>query len=171
MIFEPRSEPPSNPFERTDIVVFMAGITALTAVSVEVVLPAAGVIAQSFGKPASFGALLLGLYLLAYGIGQIFWGLYSDAYGRKKSLVISLSGFLIASIVCATAPTFEVLLVGRFFQGLMAGAPVIARAMVRDVSHGSEAARILTVRRWRARARTRGISATRRAASSTGSCN
>ncbi|PRD43652.1 hypothetical protein C5748_10390 [Phyllobacterium phragmitis] len=134
-----------KPFSRTDMLIYMGGITALAAVTVEVVLPATGVVARHFGKPAASGALLVGVYFLAYGIGQIFWGLYSDAFGRRRALLISLFGFSIASLACALAPSFELLLAARCAQGLMAGAPVIARAMVRDVSSGSEAARVLTM--------------------------
>lgn len=127
------------------MLLFMGGIIGLGAVSVEIMLPAAGVIARSFGHPETQGALLFGVYFLSYGIGQIFWGLYSDAFGRRRSLILSLSGFSIATLACAVAPTFETLLIARFAQGLMAGAPVIARAMVRDVSSGIEAARVLTL--------------------------
>ncbi|MCP3970631.1 MAG: multidrug effflux MFS transporter [Rhodobacteraceae bacterium] len=72
-------------------------------------------------------------------------GLFSDAYGRRLALKISLSGFVLASLACAFAPDFHLLLVARCVQGLMAGAPVVARAMVRDVVSGTEAARLMTL--------------------------
>ncbi|SEO92608.1 MFS transporter, DHA1 family, bicyclomycin/chloramphenicol resistance protein [Salinihabitans flavidus] len=130
---------------RTDTMLFMGGITALSAVSVDIVLPMTGVVARAFGVDESRGALLVGVYFVAYGIGQLFWGLFSDAFGRRFSLLLSLSGFALASLACAFAPSYGFLLTARFVQGLMGGAPVIARAMVRDVASGTDAARMMTV--------------------------
>lgn len=129
---------------RADMILFMGGITALTAVSVDIILPATGLVARSFGVEDKLGALLVGVYFIAYAVGQLFWGLFSDAFGRRRALILSLSGFIVASIACALAPNFGFLIAARLVQGLMGGAPVIARAMVRDVASGSEAARLMT---------------------------
>ncbi|WP_300512745.1 multidrug effflux MFS transporter [Aliiroseovarius sp.] len=131
--------------DRTDTVVFLGGITALTAVSVDIVLPSTGVVARSFGAPEQQGALLVGLYFIAYAVGQLFWGLFSDAFGRRRALLMTLAGFTLASLACAMAASFQGLLIARFIQGLFGASPIIARAMVRDVAHGEEAARIMTV--------------------------
>ena len=130
---------------RTDTLIFMGGITALTAVSVDIILPTTGVVARYFGVDERYGAMLVGIYFIAYAIGQLFWGLFSDAFGRRFALILSLTGFTVASLACALAPTFQVLIVARFLQGLMGGAPIIARAMVRDVAEGTEAARMMTL--------------------------
>lgn len=132
-------------FSRTDTIIFMGGITALTATSIDVVLPAVGVVARTFEEPDSRGALLVGVYLISFAIGQLFWGVFSDAFGRRLALISSLTGFTTASLACALAPDYQFLLYARCAQGLMGGAPVIARAMVRDVASGNEAARIMTV--------------------------
>lgn len=132
-------------FRRMDTVIFMGGITALTAISVDVVLPATGVVARAFGVELRQGALLVSIYFIAYGLGQLFWGLFSDAFGRRLALMLSLSGFCLASFACAFAPDFTWLLGARFLQGLMGAAPIIARAMVRDVASGNEAARMMTL--------------------------
>lgn len=130
---------------RVDTLAFMGGITALTAVSVDIVLPVTGVVARHFDRPENHGALIVGIYYLAYGAGQLFWGLFSDAFGRRPALIISLSGFVLASIACTVAPSFGFLVVARIVQGLMGGAPVIARAMVRDMASGKAGARLMTL--------------------------
>lgn len=135
----------SHGLSRTDTMIFMGGITALTAVSVDIILPTTGVVARYFGVDPRYGAMLVGIYFIAYAIGQLFWGLFSDAFGRRFALILSLSGFTVASLACAIAPTFQILIAARFLQGLMGGAPIIARAMVRDVAEGAEAARMMTV--------------------------
>ncbi|MBL4871918.1 MAG: MFS transporter, partial [Rhodobacteraceae bacterium] len=89
--------------------------------------------------------MIVGVYFLAYGVGQLFWGLLSDAFGRKKVLLISLALFAAASIGAAMATDFWMLIGFRAAQGLSAGAPVIARAIVRDIGSGVVAAKLLAV--------------------------
>lgn len=129
---------------RTDTMIFLGGITALSAVSINVILPATGLVADYFGIDSRYGAMLVGVYFIAFAIGQLFWGVFSDAFGRRFALILSLCGFTAASLICAVAPSFEILIAARFVQGLMGGAPIIARAMVRDVAKGTEAARMMT---------------------------
>ncbi|MBR9843459.1 MAG: multidrug effflux MFS transporter [Rhodobacteraceae bacterium] len=131
--------------DRPDGILFLGGITALTAISIDIVLPATAVIARDFGVDEALGAMLVGAYFLAFAVGQLFWGLFSDAYGRRLALILSLSGFTVASIACALAPSFETLIALRALQGLMGGTPVIARAMVRDERTGNDAARLLAL--------------------------
>lgn len=132
-------------FSRFDALLFLGGITALTAVSTDIILPATGVIARDFGVEEQLGALLVGAYFLAYAVGQLFWGLFSDAFGRRRALIFSLVGFSAASFACAYAPDFNTLIALRVLQGLMGGTPVIARAMVRDVAKGSAAGQLMSI--------------------------
>lgn len=134
-----------NPFLTTRATMIMGGVTALSAIATDIFLPATGVIARDYGVTEAYGAWLIGAYFIAYGIGQLFWGLFSDAYGRKFALQLSLAAFTVTSIACAFAPSFSWLIALRILQGLSAGAPVICRAMVRDVATGKDAARILAV--------------------------
>ncbi|GMS94601.1 hypothetical protein PENTCL1PPCAC_16776, partial [Pristionchus entomophagus] len=54
-------------------------------------------------------------------LGNLLFGtipnLLSDRYGRRKLLVVILFCIVIADIICAFAPAFWVLIVGRFLQG------------------------------------------------------
>jgi DHA1 family bicyclomycin/chloramphenicol resistance-like MFS transporter len=134
-----------SPFLSTKATIYLGGVTALSAIATDIFLPATGVIARDYMVDDSQGALLIGAYLLAYGVGQLFWGLFSDAYGRKFALQLSLVAFTITSFACALAPSFTWLVVLRALQGMSAGAPVICRAMVRDVATGNRAGRILAV--------------------------
>ena len=72
------SKTPPNFLSRTDAVIFMGGITALTAMSVDIVLPATSVVARAFDQEERLGAMLIGIQFLAYAVGQLFWGLFSD---------------------------------------------------------------------------------------------
>ena len=50
-----------------------------------------------------------------------FYGPLSDAYGRKKPLLIALGLFSIGSLVTLIATSFDLMLVGRVLQGLGSG--------------------------------------------------
>ena len=131
--------------ERYDFILLLGGLAALTALTIDITAPATGVIARDLNVDESYGSMIVGVYFLAYAIGQLFWGLLSDAFGRKKILLISLALFAAASIGAAMATDFWMLIAFRAAQGLAAGAPVIARAIVRDIGSGVVAAKLLAV--------------------------
>ena len=131
--------------ERFDFIFLLGGLAALTALTIDITAPATGVIARDLVVAENLGSLIVGVYFLAYGVGQLFWGLLSDAYGRKKVLLISLALFAISSLGAAMATDFWVLIGFRAAQGLSAGAPVIARAIVRDIGSGVVVAKLLAV--------------------------
>lgn len=131
--------------ERFDFIFLLGGLAALTALTIDITAPATGVIARDLVVAENLGSLIVGVYFLTYGVGQLFWGLLSDAYGRKKVLLISLALFTVSSLGAAMATDFWVLIGFRAAQGLSAGAPVIARAIVRDIGSGVVVAKLLAV--------------------------
>ena len=131
--------------ERYDFILLLGGLSALTALAIDITAPATGVIARDLSVAESLGSMIVGVYFLAYGVGQLFWGLLSDAFGRKKVLLISLALFAAASFGAAMATDFWALIGFRAAQGLSAGAPVIARAIVRDIGSGVVAAKLLAI--------------------------
>lgn len=130
---------------RFDFVLLLGGLSALTALTIDITAPATGVIARDLGVEESLGAMIVGVYFIAYAVGQLFWGLLSDAFGRRRVLLASLVGFALASLGASFATDFWMLIGFRALQGLMAGAPVIARAIVRDIGSGEVAAKLLAV--------------------------
>lgn len=82
--------------ERYDFIMLLGGLSALTALTIDITAPATGVIARDLNVVESLGSMIVGVYFLAYAIGQLFWGLLSDAFGRKKVLLISLALFAAA---------------------------------------------------------------------------
>jgi len=71
---------------------------------------------------ASFGQIQLVVagYALAYAILLITGGRLGDSWGRKRTFMLGLGGFTFASALCGLAPTPEVLIGARIFQGCMA---------------------------------------------------
>jgi EmrB/QacA subfamily drug resistance transporter len=56
-------------------------------------------------------------YALAFGSLLLFGGRLADLLGRKKTFLIGLGGFAVASAIGGAAPTFEVLVIARALQG------------------------------------------------------
>jgi EmrB/QacA subfamily drug resistance transporter len=56
-------------------------------------------------------------YLLTLSALLVLAGGLADAYGRRRLFVIGLTGFGAASVLCALAPTMELLIAGRVLQG------------------------------------------------------
>ncbi|NNM43171.1 MAG: MFS transporter [Chlamydiae bacterium] len=54
-----------------------------------------------------------------------FAGILSNVIGRKPSLLLSSGFFLIGELLCVWAPTFPILLVGRFLVGAGCGIAVV----------------------------------------------
>ena len=85
-------------------------------------------------------------FMMAMGVGQLFIGPLSDRLGRRTLLLSGTVLSVFASILCALAPTIAILIAGRILLGIGGGACiVIARSVIPDVTHGSEAARAFSI--------------------------
>lgn len=60
-------------------------------------------------------------------------GKASDRLGKKRVILGLAVVFVIGSIVCATATSFAVLLVGRALQGVLVGIVALSYSLVRDI--------------------------------------
>ena len=60
-------------------------------------------------------------YLIAATIAAPIYGRLGDAFGRRRLMFAALALFIVASILCAMAPTIELLTLARLLQGLGGG--------------------------------------------------
>ena len=60
-------------------------------------------------------------YVLMFGLALVPFGRLGDQRSRKTLFLVGLTLFLAMSVVCALAPTVEILIAGRLVQGLAAG--------------------------------------------------
>jgi EmrB/QacA subfamily drug resistance transporter len=73
-------------------------------------------------------------YTLAIAVGLMTGGRLGDMFGRKRMLLIGLSGFVLASVACAVAWSAESLIAARALQGLCAAALIPqAFGLIRDI--------------------------------------
>ncbi|MDZ4393830.1 MAG: multidrug effflux MFS transporter [Cypionkella sp.] len=84
-------------------------------------------------------------YFLAFGVAQLIYGPWADQAGRKPPMYAGLALFMIGTVICAVAPTVEILIFGRFIQGIGGAANmVVLRAMIRDLATGADATRMMS---------------------------
>jgi hypothetical protein len=95
--------------------VSVAALTILDLSKVNVALPS---IEQALGAESTELQIVVSGYVLLFGLALVPFGRLGDQRSRKQLFIIGLSLFTVTSIVCAMAPTTEVLLAGRLVQGL-----------------------------------------------------
>nr|WP_236960912.1 multidrug effflux MFS transporter [Methylobacterium durans] len=120
---------------------------AVTAISIDNLLPAFPVIQARFGitDPNSL-QLLVYVYMIGFGLAQIVYGPLSDALGRRPVLLVSLAIYVAGCFLAMLAPSFGWLLAARVIQGLgAAGGRVLSTAIVRDRFAGREMASVMSL--------------------------
>jgi DHA1 family bicyclomycin/chloramphenicol resistance-like MFS transporter len=128
------------------LIAILGGLSAFGPLSMDMYLPGLPSLTRDFGASASTGQLTLTACMLGIAGGQLFTGPLSDTLGRRRPLLAGLLGYILASLACAAAPSIWTLIVLRFVQGTLGGAGlVIARAIVRDIFSGAEAARVFAL--------------------------
>lgn len=109
-----------------------------------VAVPANTQIMRDFATEYGVAQLILTAYLIAMAVSQLLLGAFSDQFGRRPIMMVGLGIFIAGSVICAIAPSLEVLLLGRAVQG--AGGSVgiaMSRAIVRDVYSRAKSASVI----------------------------
>ncbi len=129
-----------------EFVALMAAMTALTALSIDAILPALSDIGRDLGvQRANDNQLVISVLFLGLASGQLFYGPISDRLGRKPTIFIGFGLFAAGSLLAMLTGRFGMLLAGRALQGLGAAAPrIVVVAMVRDQYGGREMARVMS---------------------------
>ncbi|WP_106977638.1 Bcr/CflA family multidrug efflux MFS transporter [Streptomyces sp. NRRL S-241] len=143
----PTATTPLKATRRTGLLVtfVLGGLTALPPLSMDMYLPALPQVTDALHSPAATVQLTLTACLAGMALGQLVIGLMSDKWGRRRPLLIGMVVYVLATAICALAPTTELLISFRLLQGLAgAAAIVIARAVVRDLYDGDEMARFFS---------------------------
>jgi Bcr/CflA subfamily drug resistance transporter len=115
----------------------------LTQFAVDIYTPSLPALAKAFGtsfKPVKWS---LAIYLLSVALSSLVYGPLSEGIGRKRPLLFGLMLMIIGSIVCVSATTIHVFLMGRVLQGCGTGAcNSLWRPIFRDLFSGDQLSKI-----------------------------
>ena len=132
--------------DKRSFVITLGLMTTAAAVSIDLSLPAIPAMVEALQTNLPRGQQIVGVFMVGLAMGQIPFGLFSDRLGRLPVLYAGMALFTLAAIAAAAADSIEMMLAARLVQGIgAASAIVLSRAIVRDVTHGMEAARLMSV--------------------------
>src|SRR5919197_5664292 len=97
------------------VAVLGSGVGFLDGTVVNVALP---VIGRDLGASTSALQWILNGYLLTLSALILLGGALGDRYGRRRIFVFGVGWFTAASLLCAIAPSAELLIVARLLQGI-----------------------------------------------------
>ena len=119
----------------------------LTALGIDIMLPAFAGVRQHFGlMPDSTAPAQIISFFFMGQIVQIVFGVLSDRFGRLAILLVGFPLYILSGFAVAFAPTLELMLAARFVAGMGASAVFMTTiASVRDRFVGDEMARVMSL--------------------------
>lgn len=119
-------------------------LSCISPFAIDMYLPAMPAIASDLGTSMQAMQTTITAYFLTFGVAQLIYGPWADQVGRKPPLYAGIVIFVLGTAICALAPTAGVLIAGRAVQGFGGAAlMVVTRAIIRDISTGNEATRLM----------------------------
>ncbi|WP_456201382.1 Bcr/CflA family efflux MFS transporter [Wolbachia endosymbiont of Protocalliphora sialia] len=135
----------STAFSQNIISLIMILSVAVVDMATDLYSVALPSIANYFKVKGNIAQLTISLNLVGIAISGLIYGPLSDYYGRRLIMLIGMTIFTLASIVCCIADNIILLILIRFIQGAGAGvAGVVGYAAIRDMYSGSEYSRVIS---------------------------
>ncbi|KAB1503083.1 multidrug effflux MFS transporter [Corynebacterium sp. 320] len=124
----------------------LALIFAAGPLGTDMFLPSVPAITAELHTAATTTQLAITTFMIGMGVGQVLFGPVSDSWGRRQLLISGTLLGVLSSLVCSLAPSIEILVTARLFQGIAGGIGVVlVRAIITDRSKPSEAAKSFAV--------------------------
>lgn len=132
---------------RAEFIALSACTMMLTALGIDIMLPAFNELRTHFGLPphSTAPAKIISFFFMGQ-IAQIIFGTLSDRFGRLSILRVGFPLYIIGGLIAAFAPSLPVMLGARFIAGMGAAAVLTTTiAGVRDRFVGNQMARIMSL--------------------------
>ncbi len=112
--------------------ILLASLGALIVYVDVMLLPALPTIAREYHVSIAQTSLLISLYTV-FGVAVMpIIGKLGDIYGKRRVLLVTLAAYLAVATTTSFAPTFELVLASRFFQGVGLGIFPLAYSLARE---------------------------------------
>lgn len=136
--------PTLSPVSRRPPVVFIFTVTLTGILNNTLVTPVIPDILEELGEASARSGLLVASGSIAGVVVAPVVGILADRYGRRVILTSCLAIFGVFGGLAALAPTFEILLLARFLQGVgSAGLINLAVVLIGDHWSGSDRTRLI----------------------------
>ncbi|RPF72829.1 multidrug effflux MFS transporter [Aurantiacibacter spongiae] len=137
---------PARRLGERELIAMMALLMALNALGIDAILPALDELARTLGAEGNNRQFIVGSYLFAVGIGNLWPGAFADRFGRRPILFAGLGIYIALSLACVFVTDFTTLIVLRAVQGLGAAAIIVLPpAIIRDRVGGDKMARMMSL--------------------------
>ena len=141
----PGSAHPLAHLTSVQAMLFLGGMGMLPTLWSDMLFPALMSMQQDLGTSATAVQQTVSLFFVANAFMCLWHGVLSDAWGRRKPLLIGLVVLVLTSLLSLLVIRIEQLWILRTMQGLVAGlGHILCRAVIRDLYGGEAAQKMLT---------------------------
>lgn len=131
---------------RRFVLVFAALLSAFGPFMTDLYLPAFPELMEYFGTTTSLIQLSLTFGVIGLAAGQLVIGPLSDKYGRRRPLILSLTVFVVSTLICLLCRDVITFICFRLLQGIAAaGGVVISRSIAVDLYERKEFTRFFAM--------------------------
>lgn len=140
----PDSSHPLTYFKSLQAMLLLGSLGTLNILWSDMLFPALTSMQQDLGASATAVQQTISLYFVANAFMCLWHGVLSDAWGRRKPLLIGLVVLVLTSLLSLLATRIEHLWILRTVQGLVVGlGHILCRAVIRDLHSGETAQKMI----------------------------
>jgi DHA1 family bicyclomycin/chloramphenicol resistance-like MFS transporter len=109
-------------------------------------VPSLPTLTEVFATKPETIQLTMTLNLAGFAVGQLFFGPFSDRFGRRTAMLLGLCLFSVAALGCALAWSAQALIVARILLGLTGAAEaVIGMAVIKELYGEEKGVKIVAI--------------------------
>jgi MFS family permease len=128
------------------ILVWMCILIAANQLGFGAIVPVTALYAEDFGVSNTAIGFTVAIYGLARLVMNVPSGRIADMMGRRWTLALGGVMTVIGTVICATAPTYEVFLAGRFIAGAgAAGVLTGGQIVLADIAKPHNRGRVMAI--------------------------
>ncbi|HBM15021.1 MAG TPA: hypothetical protein DD381_01515 [Lentisphaeria bacterium] len=124
----------------------MFAMITLAVSTTDIYVPAMPEMTRYFDTTVALVGLTITTMLIGMAFGTLVWGVFSDTYGRRPVLIISLIIYSLISLLIACSPNIYCVIILRFFQGVITSVfAIVCRLVLNDFLEGQELFRAMNL--------------------------
>ncbi|TLU59955.1 multidrug effflux MFS transporter [Thalassotalea litorea] len=122
---KPSAPLPTQSVNLLPLISLLAAIVAITPLAIDLYLPAMLLIAKQLGTSMASVQNTLSIYLAGYALGMLVFGPLADMFGRRRLVLIGLSGFVVCCLLLPFQSSIEGFMALRAVQAFLGSAATV----------------------------------------------